>query len=115
MFFDFHLPSYFFNRPVKDMLPYRFYEEEGKTIIVLNTLGISPDDIVISVESKPASKLIKIKGSTRDDVTKTDYNVNMNFECYSEITNIDWESKNGLTYLYVYYKVIDSEIKINRK
>lgn len=102
--FDFLSDYYFFNRPVKDMSPYKIVEKDDKATIVLNTLGISPEDIEIEVvgeDGKPYSQYLKVSGKTKDELSDKEYNINMKFSIRKAVKAIDWESRNGLTYLHV--------------
>ena len=98
--FDFMNDDYFFNRPVKDMTPYKVIKKDGKTIVVLNTLGISPDDIKVQVEAGELStQILHVSGKTRNDLCGKDYDINMKLAIRKPIKKIEWESKDGLTYL----------------
>jgi len=98
---DFLNDDYFFNRPVKDMVPYKVVQNKDKTVLILNTLGISPEDIEIEVEAGNdyASNILHISGNTKDELSDREYNINMRFIIKKPIKKIEWESRNGLTYL----------------
>lgn len=102
LFLDFLNDDYFFNRPVKDMTPYKIVRNEDKTILILNTLGISPDDIEVEVtpgDSLYTSQYLHVSGKTKDELSDKEYNINMKFTMKKPVKKIEWESRNGLTYL----------------
>ena len=101
LFLDFLDNDYFFNRPVKDMTPYKVVESDGKTVLTLNTLGISPDDISVEVVQGDsyASQYLHVSGKTKDVLSDKEYNISMKFTLKKPVKKIEWESRNGLTYL----------------
>lgn len=116
--FDFLLDDYFFSRPVKDMTPYKVIEKNGGLTIILNTLGISSEDIEVEAESANTNgnQYLKISGKTKDDITEKEYSINIKFSVSKLMKSIDWESKNGLTYLYVsFVDPVKQLVSINRK
>lgn len=119
LFLDFLNDDYFFNRPVKDMTPYKIVQNEGKTILILNTLGISPDDIEVEVtpgDSFYASQYLHISGKTKDELSDKEYNISMKFTIKKPVKKIEWESRNGLTYLsLIFVEPEEPSVSIVRK
>jgi len=115
--FDFLPKEYYFNRPVKDMVPYKTIERDGQLVVVLNTLGISPEDIEITFESRPSvGGYLSVSGQTKNDLVGKDYSVSMRFYVRDAVDHIDWESENGLTYVYVnFVKPIEQKVLVSRK
>lgn len=117
-YFLFDFDKYFFNRPVKDMTPFKAVEKDGKLVVILNTLGISPENIHVDVESGDHyyPQYLKIDGKTLNPITEEEHNINMRLGVYKEISNIDWENKDGLTYLEIeFMKPVTPKISINNK
>ena len=115
--FDFFFmnDSYWFNRPIKDMKPWTYEVKDGKGLLTLNTLGVSPDDI--SVEVKPGTNVdeqyLKIAGKTKRG--ERDYSVNMNFSSTHKIHAVDWSSVDGVTELSIEYeKPAEPKVVISR-
>ena len=98
---DFLNNDYFFNRPVKDMTPYKVVDRDDKTILILNTLGISADDIEVEVVpgNEYSTQQLHVSGKTKDELSEKEYNINMKFTLKKPIKKIEWESRDGLTYL----------------
>jgi HSP20 family molecular chaperone IbpA len=115
--FDFLSNFYSFNRPIKDMYPYRIVKKDDKIIIVLNTLGVSEEDINVDIEAGdiPNRQILKVGGKTHDEIADMDYDINMKFAISKEIDKIDWGNLNGVTYLYIYFKEpTKPNVKINK-
>jgi hypothetical protein len=105
-FFDFDFDRYFFNRcGIKDMHPFKAVERDGKLVVILNTLGISPDDIHIEAETGDSyfPQYLKIDGKTMNPITEEEHSINMRLGVRKEISSVDWENKDGLTYLGVVF------------
>lgn len=114
--FDFLLDDYFFNRPVKDMTPYKMVEKEGKLVIILNTLGISPKDIDVEVEDGTNIQFLKISGKTKNQMSDKEYSINMTFSVKKPMESVNWQSEDGLTYLEVkFLEPIKSKVLVNNK
>lgn len=98
---DFDLLFNRFTRPVKDMSPYKVIHDTNKITIVVNTLGLSKDDVKVDLD---ADKVLTIKGETTlDDITFNNI-VNIGLSLASlkqEIESIDYTVKDGLTYVNV--------------
>lgn len=101
---DFDLLFNRFTRPVKDMSPYKVIRDTDKITIVVNTLGLSKDDVKVDFD---ADKILTIKGETSlDDITFNNI-VNIGLSLASlkqEIASIDYTVKDGLTYVNVNLK-----------
>lgn len=104
--FDFLEDLYSFNRPVKDMHPYRLIKKENNLTIILNTLGISPEDLKIEIKAGEIEnrQVLSVNGKTHDDILDQDCEVNMQFYISQSIEDIKWKNKNGFTYLELYSK-----------
>lgn len=107
--------SYWFSRPLKDMYPYTYQVVDGKGRLILNTLGVSPEDIDISVNADPnGTQLLAIKGKTKK--YDREYSVSMSFKVKDKVKNIDWETADGVTALFIEFeKPALPDVKINRK
>jgi HSP20 family molecular chaperone IbpA len=118
-FFDFDFEKYFFNRcGIKDMHPYRAVEKDGKLVVILNTLGIDPKDIHIEPEVGDTyfKQYLVITGKTMNPITEEEHSINMHLGVRKEIGSIDWENKDGLTYLEVSFaEPIKPKIAISNK
>lgn len=117
-YLDFLFDNYFFNRPVKDMTPYKIVEKDDEMVIILNTLGVNPDDIEVTADNGDTDYplYLKICGKTMNKVTEKEHSISMKFAVAKSIKDVEWESKDGLTYLHV--KFVEPEkpkISINRK
>ncbi len=115
LFFDNNL--YWFHRPLKDMSPYTYQVVEGKGQLILNTLGVSPEDISVEVKASPAGdnyQLLSISGKTKK--TDKEYSVNMSFRIKNKIETIDWNSSDGVTVLTISFeKPAQPQVTISRK
>lgn len=114
--FDFLRNEYAFTRPVQDMHPYEYIEKDGKSIVILNTLGVSEKDMDITVGSEDGQNYIFVNGVTHNEIKDRDYKIRMKFRIRKNIEKIEWESQDGLTYLYISFEEpIKPQVKIVRK
>ena len=101
-----------FNRPVADMHPFKAIRKDNDWIIVVNTLGLSKEDVRISVDRKKGNPypILKIEGSKKlealDFENSISIGIQMNFD-EDEIESIKYEVKNGLTTVLVKTKEND--------
>lgn len=103
-YFDFLFDNYFFNRcGIYDMHPYRAVEKDGKLVVILNTLGIDPQDIHIEPETGDSyfPQYLKISGKTMNPITEEEHSINMRLGVRKEVSSVDWENKDGLTYMEI--------------
>jgi HSP20 family molecular chaperone IbpA len=118
-FFDFDFPHYFFNRcGILDQKPFKAVEKDGKLVVILNTLGISPVDIHIEGEEGDEyfHQYLKISGKTMNKITEEEHNINMRLGVHKEIDNISWDAVDGLTYLQITLKEpVKPKISISNK
>jgi HSP20 family molecular chaperone IbpA len=97
-----------FNRPVKDMKPYKVVRKDGGIIFVLNTLGISQDDLSIEIANKKGDpyRYLNVKGTTEmekiDFSNKVDFSIRLLFD--DEIKKLAYEVKDGLTIIYMKFE-----------
>lgn len=106
--------SYWFRRPFLERDGYAYREAEGKLIIKVNVLGLSKDDIDLSV--KPSTKdnhqILVISGS-KEDENFGKFQVSHKF-LIKNPKSIEPSIENGILTLVVEYKepvVPDVEIK----
>ena len=115
LFFDNSV--YWFHRPLKDMSPYTYQIIEGKGQLILNTLGVSPDDISVEVKASPNGdnyQALTISGKTKK--LEKEYSVNMTFQIKNKIKAIDWESSDGVTVLSISFEEpLQPNVAISRK
>ena len=109
-----------FNRPVKDQSPISAYKADGKGyVIVCNTLGMDKNDLSIRVEKQKGrpNPVLHIKGSTNLEKIHFNNTVDLSLELRmdSEIEDVSYEIKNGLTIIYIRCKLDDQEPSITAK
>lgn len=107
MLFDFDRDFYRFTRNLKDMYPYEIIRRnnDNEVIVVHNVVGLSKDDIKISVDRDNEYDYLVIAGERKNEVTDKIYKVDSRF-----IINLDDIDSNGVEYkvedglLYIYIK-----------
>ena len=95
------------NRNLKDMYPYEIIrrDNDNEVIVVHNVVGLSKDDIKISVDRDNEYDYLVIAGERKNEVTDKIYKVDSRF-----IINLDDIDSNGVEYkvedglLYIYIK-----------
>lgn len=95
-----------FNRPVKDVKPFNIYPVEGRGyIVIVNTLGIDKDKLKVSLKTANgrAYPTLTIQGETKIDKINFENKVNLSviLKIPEKIENISYDSKNGLTSIYI--------------
>jgi HSP20 family molecular chaperone IbpA len=104
----FKMTSNRFNRPVKDMQPYKFLETENGYIFVTNTLGINKTDISVSVKNEKGDPYpyLHIKGTTKMEKIDFENRVELTIRLILEekIENVAYDVKDGLTIVYIKVK-----------
>jgi HSP20 family molecular chaperone IbpA len=94
-----------FNRPVKDMQPYRYIKKENGYILVINTLGISKEDIKVQITTEKGDpyRYLHIKGATKLDKFDFENRVDLVIRLYmvEEVEEFAYEVKDGLTVVYL--------------
>lgn len=103
-----------FNRPVLDRKPCTTVKTEYGYKIIINTLGMSEDDVHVSIENG----YIIIKGEKKMEDIDFDNTVNVKIyagSVYSNIKKVEYSVKNGITYVDVFTEDTSKEIPINKK
>ncbi len=103
--FDWDRSYYTFSRTLKDVTPYEFVKDENKTIIIHNIVGLSKDDISVSLEKENKIDYLKITGEKKNAITNKTYSVSSRFGVDAdEIDNIEWYVEDGILYITVWFK-----------
>lgn len=110
------MEDFLFNSTVKDMQPYTVYQKDNSYIIEVKTLGISPEDVNVTLEED----VLQINGETHNNYSDKTFNTDIKFridkELFNKIQNIEYTSANGLTYVTVILKKEKTNrIKITKK
>ena len=118
--FSFEPSRYFFNRcGIYDMRPYKLVEQDGELILILNTLGIDEKDIQIEPEPDHYGNYalyLKVTGKTKNPITEEEHSISMRFGSYKEISSVEHESKDGLTYLKIkFVEPVAPKVSISNK
>jgi len=97
-----------FNRPVKDMQPYRYEKTDNGFIFVVNTLGIGKDDISVQINTQKGDpyRYLHVKGATKMEKINFQNSVDLAIKLRidEEIENLAYEVKDGLTIIYIKLK-----------
>lgn len=116
---DFDKEFYRFTRNLKDMYPYEIIRKDNRATIIHNVVGLSKDDIKISLEREGKIDYLVISGEKKNEITDKIYKVDSRFTInVDEITEegIEWEVKDGLLYIYITFKKPEKpSIKIKYK
>ena len=116
---DFDKEFYRFTRNLKDMYPYEIIRKDNRATIIHNVVGLSKDDIKISLEREGKIDYLVISGEKKNEITDKIYKVDSRFTInVDEITEegIEWEVKDGLLYVYITFKKPEEpSIKIRYK
>lgn len=105
--FDFDRRSYFFNRDEKDMHPYDVIRTENSLILTHNVLGISKEDLKVSVKTENLEHFLVIEGSSKDKITGKTYSITSRLSYDPEkvdVSKAESELKNGILYITIPYK-----------
>lgn len=113
--FDFLRDDFLFNSSVKDMVPTAFYKKDNDYIIEAKTLGISPDDVKVSLDGD----ILTISGESKNEYSDKAFNaqikVRIGKDILNDIDKIDYKSQNGVTYVILKMKqTANSTIEIKR-
>lgn len=109
MFYDLFFDKEFakVNRMIRDSHPYQIVNGEGKDTIVINALGVSEDNIKITL--KPSkyddrTTYLYIEGETDNKITGTKYSIENRFTINKlKVKEIKYSAKDGLLYIDVIY------------
>lgn len=116
---DFDKEFYRFTRNLKDMYPYEIVRKDNRATVIHNVVGLSKDDIKISLEREGKIDYLVISGEKKNEITDKIYKVDSRFTInLDEIATegIEWEVKDGLLYVYVTFKAPEKpNIKIKYK
>ena len=116
---DFDKEFYRFTRNLKDMYPYEIVRKDNQAIIIHNVVGLSKNDIKISLEREDKIDYLVISGEKKNEITDKIYKVDSRFTInVDEITEegIEWEVKDGLLYVYITFKKPETpNVKIKYK
>lgn len=94
-----------FNRVTSVKKPYTIKNEENKSIIVHEALGIKPEDINVNIETIKGITYLFITGETKNEVNGSIYKIKSRFSIdENKIDHIEKESKDGLLYVEIYLK-----------
>ena len=98
----------------KDMMPSVWSEMKDKNgyKCVCRTVGISPDDVKVTLNGNR----IHVSGKTKyeDDEYNTTYDLPLSKDVASNIESIKYKTANGLTHIYVYTSRNDRRIIAER-
>jgi hypothetical protein len=113
--FDFLRDEFLFNSSVKDMIPTAFYKKDNDYIVEAKTLGISPDDVKVSLDGD----ILTISGESKNEYSDKAFNaqikVRIGKDILNDIDKIDYKSQNGVTYVILKMKqTANSTIEIKR-
>jgi len=108
-----------FNRPVKDMQPYKLIKNENGYILILNTLGISKTDISVKISTERGDPYpyLRISGKTKMEKFELENTVDLSIRLIieQEIEDVAFEVKDGLTIVYLKLKKESPEVKLEAK
>ena len=113
--FDFLRDDFLFNSSVKDMNPTVFYKKDNDYIIEAKTLGITPDDIKVTLDKN----ILTISGESKNEYSDKAFNAQIKVRIGEDILNsiekIDYKSENGITYVILRVKQTpESTVEIQR-
>ena len=94
-----------FNRVTSVKRPYTIKNEDKKSIIVHEALGIKPEDINVNIETIKGITYLFISGETKNDVNGSNYSIRSRFSINVDmVDHIEKEAKDGLLYIEIYLK-----------
>ena len=97
-----------FNRPVKDMQPYQYRKTDTGFVIIVNTLGISKNDISVEVKTKKGDpyRYLHVSGKTKMEKFNFENNVNLAIRLLidEDIEEVAYEVRDGLTIVHLKLK-----------
>lgn len=104
-FFGFDPDFLEFNRVTSVKRPYTIKNEEKKSIIVHEALGIKPSDISVNIETIKGITYLFIQGETKNEINGSNYTIRSRFSLdANRVDHIEKEARDGLLYIEVYFK-----------
>ncbi len=109
MLFDFDRDFYRFTRNLKDMYPYEIIrrDNDNEVIVIHNVVGLSKDDIKISVDRDNEYDYLVIAGERKNEITDKIYKVDSRFIINLDdidSNGVEYKVKDGLLYIYIKFK-----------
>ena len=97
------------------MNPTVFYKKDNDYIIEAKTLGITPDDIKVTLDKN----ILTISGESKNEYSDKAFNAQIKVRIGEDILNsiekIDYKSENGITYVILRVKQTpESTVEIQR-
>lgn len=103
-----------FNRPVRDQKPFTVYQNDKGYVVVCNTLGISRNDLKINVSKELGNPypVLAITGESKIEKIEFSNNINLRIRLMmeDEIESVSYETKDGLTLIYLKMKQLTNKI-----
>lgn len=99
------------------MYPFLVCKDKSKQVIIFNCLGLSEEDIEVSLRYEEDNLYLVISGSRYDENTNTTFSVDSEFKVMRDrIKSIEKEVVNGVLYLYISMdKITELNIEIKNK
>lgn len=103
-FFDNYF--YSFNRPMYERSGWMAVEKDGRVTIVVNALGVSPEDINITVENSEtaSNQILVLGGKTHNSILDKDFSISMKWNLYKGVREVVKSFDNGLVVLEVEFE-----------
>lgn len=116
-FLDWDAPFYTYQRSVSDSRPYQIVKEDGKTVVICNCLGVSPDDISVTTIRENRTDYLVVSGETKNSTLNRNYNINCRFAIdIDSVDGIEWSATDGLLKIEISFKVAEKpKIDIKKK
>lgn len=112
-----------FNRPIKNIKPYKVYECEDGYFISVDTLGINEEDIkvkmdndclVITGESTQDLFITKNKNDCIQEKYSQNIRLKLSDKLYHSISDIKYDTKNGVTVIRIKTKKEEPKFLISK-
>lgn len=102
-----------FNRPVRDQNPFSVYSSDKGYIVVCNTLGIDKEDLKVNIKKEQGNPypVLSVVGNSKIEKINFANNVDLRIrlKLNEEIESVSYETKNGLTLVYLKIKLTKPE------
>lgn len=118
LFSDYFWPfGYTFSRPFYERVGYTETQKDGKSILLINFLGIDEKDVKVSVENgNRGGHVLKIFGETKNEVLGETFRTDLSFSLVKTAKNVEYSLKNGLLQVEVEFdEPAKPQVKISRK